>query len=76
MPSTTNLEFNACDRWRCTEIEIVSSSQVEPVESFRLHLQSSEDNVRLSPQTATVDITDDNSGTLLCADCYRLRDSL
>ena len=66
MPSTTNLEFNACDRRRCTEIEIVSSSQVEAVETFRLLLQSSEDNIRLSPQTATVDITDDNSGTWLC----------
>ena len=70
MPTTTNLEFNPWDRRRCTKIEIVSSSQVEAVESFGLLLQSSEDNINLSPQIATVDIVDYNSGK---CPCFRIK---
>ena len=55
------MEFSACGRQSCANIDIVSSDQVETVETFSLALTSSRPGLTLHPNSATVHITDDSS---------------
>ena len=58
------LVFLACRKERCTTIiDIVSSEQVEAVETFFLELSGDNKDLRLEPSTAIVEITDDKSRT-------------
>ena len=57
------LVFPACRKEMCTTIDIVSSDQVESVETFSLELSGCNEDLRLEPSTAIVEITDDRSST-------------
>ena len=57
------LVFRRCDNEECTTIDIVSSDQVETVETFSLELSGGNEDLRLEPSTAIVEITDDSSST-------------
>ena len=59
------LVFLACRRLECTTIDIVSSDQVEAVETFSLELSGGNEDLRLEPSTAIVEIIDDRSSTSL-----------
>ena len=67
-PSSVPMEFSACSRQSCANIDIVSSEQVEAVETFSLLLVTSQERLKLHPNYTTVDIIDDR--TSMCIYMY------
>ena len=59
---TQTLDFSTCSRRSCATINIVNDVQVEGDEFFSVILQSSNQQLTLSPSTATIEINNDNDG--------------